>query len=53
MIYRVFEDNARAIRAYEKCGFQKEGRLREATYRRGRYYDQLMMSILDHEFEAA
>jgi len=47
----VYEDNARAIRAYEKCGFQHEGRLRDGVYRRGRYYDLLVMSILSHEFE--
>jgi RimJ/RimL family protein N-acetyltransferase len=48
---RVYEDNARGRRAYEKCGFQLEGRLRDAVYRRGRYYDVLMMGILDHELE--
>ena len=49
---RVYEDNERAIRAYQKCGFQLEGRLRDAIYRRGRYYDLLMMGVLDHEFAA-
>jgi RimJ/RimL family protein N-acetyltransferase len=50
---RVYEDNARGIRAYEKCGFRHEGRLREANYRRGRYYDELLMGVLDHEYNAA
>jgi diamine N-acetyltransferase len=45
----VFEDNGRAIRAYEGCGFQHEGRLRDGVYRHGRYYDLLAMSILSHE----
>lgn len=49
---RVFEDNARAIRCYEKCGFQHEGRLREAQFRNGRYRDELLMGILCHEFLA-
>ena len=48
---RVYEDNARGIRAYEKCGFQHEGRMREAIFRQGRYYDELRMGILCHEFE--
>ncbi|MBN1579125.1 MAG: GNAT family N-acetyltransferase [Anaerolineae bacterium] len=48
---RVFQDNARGIRAYEKCGFKHEGRMREAVFRKGRYYDELRMSILAHEFE--
>jgi UDP-4-amino-4,6-dideoxy-N-acetyl-beta-L-altrosamine N-acetyltransferase len=48
---RVYEDNARGIRAYEKCGFQHEGRAREAIFRQGRYYDELRMGILRREFE--
>jgi UDP-4-amino-4,6-dideoxy-N-acetyl-beta-L-altrosamine N-acetyltransferase len=47
---RVYEDNARGIRAYEKCGFKHEGRMREAIFRKGRYYDELRMGILGHEF---
>jgi UDP-4-amino-4,6-dideoxy-N-acetyl-beta-L-altrosamine N-acetyltransferase len=48
---KVYEDNARAIRAYEKSGFQHEGCLRDAIYRKGRYYDELVMSVLRHEFQ--
>lgn len=48
---KVYEDNPRAIRAYEKSGFQHEGRLRQAIYRKGAYYDELMMSILRPEFD--
>ena len=47
----VFEDNPRAIRCYEKLGFQHEGRRREADYREGRYRDVLMMGLLQHEFK--
>jgi RimJ/RimL family protein N-acetyltransferase len=49
---RVDADNPRAIRCYEKCGFVREGTLRDATYRRGRYKDQYVMSVLAHEFRA-
>lgn len=45
----VYEDNVRAIRAYEKCGLRQEGRLRDAIFRKGRYYDMLLMSILSDE----
>jgi RimJ/RimL family protein N-acetyltransferase len=48
----VFEYNARAIRCYEKCGFQHEGREREAFFRNGRYWDILRMSVLQREFAA-
>jgi RimJ/RimL family protein N-acetyltransferase len=46
---RVREDNARGIGAYEKCGFQHEGRMREAIYSHARYYDEVLMGILRHE----
>jgi RimJ/RimL family protein N-acetyltransferase len=47
---RVFENNPRAIRAYEKAGFVHEGRLRQAEFRDGKYIDVLIMSILKDEF---
>jgi diamine N-acetyltransferase len=50
---RVFEDNVRAIRCYEKCGFQHEGRLREAEFSAGCYRDELLMGVLRSEFLAA
>ncbi len=49
----VDADNLRAIRCYEKCGFQTEGTMRQAVYREGMYHDQLLMSILCPEYEAS
>ncbi len=53
-LHRVYlvvdEDNLRAIRCYEKCGFREEGRLREAVFREGQYHDQPVMSVLQAEF---
>ncbi len=46
----VFAFNDRAIRAYQKVGFKLEGRSREAIWRGGRFWDELQMSILDHEW---
>lgn len=46
---RVYEYNHRAIRCYEKCGFRREGRLREAHFRGGKYHDELVMGILREE----
>lgn len=49
----VFEDNPRAVRCYEKVGFQHEGRRRKADFREGNYRDALMMGMLREEFETA
>ena len=46
----VYEYNERAIRCYLKCGFRHEGRMRQARYLDGQYYDELMMGILRDEF---
>jgi RimJ/RimL family protein N-acetyltransferase len=48
----VFEFNARAIRAYEKCGFVIEGKARQAIFRHGRFWDEIHMSILLEEWQA-
>jgi RimJ/RimL family protein N-acetyltransferase len=42
--------NTAGIRAYEKAGFVEEGRHRESVWHDGRWYDEVMMSILDHEW---
>ncbi len=49
----VFEYNTRGIRAYEKVGFRHEGRLRQATFREGRYWDVLVMGLLRAEWPGA
>ncbi len=46
----VLSFNARAIRAYEKVGFKKEGALRDHIYRNGTYYDVHYMGILEDEW---
>ncbi len=46
---RVFEDNARAIRSYEKLGFRLEGRLRQDRFHGGRYSDTLILGLLRGE----
>lgn len=46
----VYSNNPRAIRAYEKVGFVHEGTLRESYFRDGRYYDTLVMAIVDRDW---
>ena len=47
---RVFSENERAIRTYEKVGFVHEGQFRQASYRNGKYSDVLFMSVLRNEW---
>ncbi len=47
---RVEAFNQRAQRAYEKCGFQRDGVFREHTFLGGQYYDSIIMSILEADF---
>ncbi len=46
----VFDFNPRAIRCYEKAGFQREGTRRQSHFYDGRYCDAHIMSILQNEF---
>ncbi len=41
---RVFSTNDEAIRLYQRCGFQREGVLREEFLIDGRYIDDVLMS---------
>ena len=49
---RVYAENSRAKRSYEKAGFVEEGRLREGVYKHGKYDDVIIMSILHSEWLA-
>ncbi len=48
---RVYATNPRAIRSSEKAGFVREGILREAVYRCGKYVDIHLMSVLHSEWQ--
>ena len=49
---QVFGYNVRAIKAYEKVGFKREGVQRDALYYNHRYHDSVVMSMLEDEFRA-
>lgn len=49
---RVLAINKRAIKSYQKCGFQIEGRERETAFLDGKWHDDLIMGLLEHEFQS-
>jgi RimJ/RimL family protein N-acetyltransferase len=46
----VFEYNPRAIRCYEKAGFQHEGCVRGGVNREGQHWDELYMGLIREEW---
>ena len=46
----VFDFNEAAIHAYEKLGFQREGRLRQALKRDGEFHDAILMVVLAQDW---
>jgi RimJ/RimL family protein N-acetyltransferase len=46
-------DNNRALRMYEGCGFVEEARLRERSFKEGRWVDHVVMSVNREEFARA
>ncbi|MCB9450789.1 MAG: GNAT family N-acetyltransferase [Anaerolineaceae bacterium] len=47
----VYAFNPRAIRVYEKLGFKREGLLRDALFYDDAYHDEIVMSLLEHEWQ--
>lgn len=48
----VVDYNKRAIKCYEKVGFQYVGRRRKYSFMAGQYHDALIYDILSEEFES-
>jgi RimJ/RimL family protein N-acetyltransferase len=49
----VLPGNRPALRLYERCQFQREGRLRSAVFIDGEYQDVILMSLLRDEYLAS
>ncbi len=45
-------DNVGSAQVLEKVGMQREGRLRDKEYYKGRWWDQLLFAILEDEWRA-
>jgi RimJ/RimL family protein N-acetyltransferase len=52
IMLRVFDYNARAIRSYEKAGFQTDALTRKSRFHRGVHHDVLVMSIIRDDWLA-
>ena len=46
----VMSFNERALKCYKKCGFKEMGKIRENKFINGKYYDTIVMDILENEF---
>jgi diamine N-acetyltransferase len=47
----VLADDPRAVSAYRKAGFVEEGRLRQHSWVRGEFHDELVMSVLREDWK--
>ena len=45
---RVVDANIASTRVLEKCGYQREGVLRRAVWKRGAFYDEHVFSLIRH-----
>lgn len=45
--------NTRGLRAYSKAGFVEEGRRRDAVFYNGAFHDEVILSILQREWQTA
>lgn len=47
----ILESNIGSIKMCEKCGYKKEGLLRNSVYKNGKFHNQVVMSVLKNEFD--
>lgn len=46
----VLEENAACIALHKKCGFSQDGVFRKATFKNGKWQNQIIFSILEEEY---
>lgn len=42
----VFSPNAASVRVLQKCGFVQEGIKKKSVFKRGKYYDSVVMALV-------
>ena len=47
----ILESNIGSMKMVEKCGYVKEGLLRNSIFKSGKYHNQIVMSVLREEFD--
>ena len=47
----VYEFNERSIKMHKKAGFQEEGRMRQAVFKNGKFWDEIVFGILREEWQ--
>lgn len=47
----VLENNCASIKLHEKCGYVREGVMRNSVFKNGKFHNQIVMSVLKDEFE--
>ncbi|WP_205709085.1 GNAT family N-acetyltransferase [Kineococcus siccus] len=47
---QVWAANDRALATYARAGFREEGRRREVSFHAGRWHDEVLMAVLEHEW---
>ena len=53
VMLRVYEYNDAGRRSYAKVGFKEIGRRRQSRWHNGRFWDVILMDILESEFQSA
>lgn len=50
IVSHVFPHNPRSARYSEKCGYKREGLLRENVYKKGKFYDSIILAVLKRDW---
>lgn len=52
IVANVLEDNIPSIKMHEKCGYKREGLLRQAIYKNGKFQNQIVLALLKEDYNS-